>query len=86
MLTFDGNLRKKGPKVTYRRIQRHLEEKYKSKLAYGTVVQFCATRNKRRISAGRYRGVAKVTSRRTRKGFTMKLNPDDTTPTPCTKH
>ena len=76
VLTFDGNVRKNGPKVTYRRIQKHLEGKYKSKLGYGTVVQLCVAHNKRRISARRYRGIAKVTSRRARKGFTLELNPD----------
>ena len=33
-------------------------------------------RNKRRLSSKRYRGVAKVTTRRARKGFTLKYNPD----------
>ena len=33
-------------------------------------------RNKRRMSSKRYRGVAKVTTRRARKGFTLKYNPD----------
>ena len=75
VLTFSGNL-KRGPKVTYQRIQKHLEEKYHTKISYGTTVQLCVARNKRRISAKRYRGVAKVTCRRARKGFTIKLNPD----------
>ena len=48
--------------MTYTRIQKHLEEKYKSRISYGTVVQLCVAR--------------KVTSRRARKGFTLKLNPD----------
>ena len=33
-------------------------------------------RNKHKLSAKRYHGVARVTSRRARKGFTIKLNPD----------
>ena len=33
-------------------------------------------RNKRRMSAKRYRGIAKVTTRRARKGFTLRYNPD----------
>ena len=37
VLTFDSNVRKNGPKVTYRRIQKHLEGKYKSKLGCGTM-------------------------------------------------
>ncbi len=40
MFTLDGNQRK-GPKVTYGRIQKHLCEKYNAKIGYGTVVQLC---------------------------------------------
>ena len=42
----------------------------------GTVVQLCVIRSKRRISARRYKGIAKVTCRKSRKGFSVKLNPD----------
>ena len=41
----------------------------------GSVIQLCMPRNKR-SSAKRYVGVARVTSRRARKGFTLKYNPD----------
>ena len=75
MLTFDG-VRTRGKKVTYRNIQEHLQEKYDCKIGYGTVVQLCVIRSKRRISARRYKGVAKVTCRKSRKGFAVKLNPD----------
>ncbi len=75
VLTFSGNL-KRGQKVTYKRIEKYVEEKYHTRISYGTVVQLCVVRNKRRISAKRYRGLAKVTCRRARKGFTVKLNPD----------
>lgn len=75
VLTFDGNTRLKQ-KATYEGIRRHLEEVYHRKFGYGTVVQLCIPRNKRRISAKRYQGLAKVTSRRARKGFTLKFNPD----------
>ena len=75
VLTFFGNL-KMGQKVTYVCIQSHLEEKYHTKIGYGTVVQLCVERNKRRISAKRCRRVARVTCRRAKKGFTVKLNPD----------
>ena len=34
------------------------------------------TRNRRRLSAKRYKGVAKITCRRARKGFSIKFNPD----------
>ena len=76
VLTFDGN-RRVGKKVTFRRIQEHLEAKYKRKFGYGTVVQLCIPRNKRRKSAARYKGLAQVTNRRARKGFTLKYNPDE---------
>ena len=73
--TFDGN-RKRGPKASFRSIQEHLQTKYNSKIGYGTVVQLCVVRNKRKLSSKRYKGVAKVTCRRARKGFTLKFNPD----------
>ena len=75
VLTFDGNKPIKE-KVTYERIRKHLQEVYQHKFSYGTVVQLCVARNKRRRSAIRYRGVAQVTSRRARKGFCLRYNPD----------
>ena len=75
VLTFDGNANIKQ-KVTYAKIQKHLKEVYGRNFAYGTVVQLCVARNKRRLSAKRYRGLAKVTSRRARRGFALKYNPD----------
>lgn len=41
VLTFDGNSRT-GPKVTYKRIQEHLQKKYRCKFGYGTIVQMCS--------------------------------------------
>ncbi len=76
VLTFDGNKAVKQ-KVTYARIKEHLETIYNRKFAYGTVVQLCIARNRRRRSAARYKGVAKVTSRRARKGFQLRYNPDN---------
>lgn len=73
--TFDGN-KKVGKKCTYKRIQRHLQEVYDCHFSYGSVVQLCVARNRRRSSAKRYRGLAQVTSRRARKGFQLKVNPD----------
>ena len=73
--TFDGN-KKVGKKCTYKRIQQHLQEVYNCHFSYGSVVQLCVARNRRRSSAKRYRGLAQVTSRRARKGFQLKLNPD----------
>ncbi len=75
VLTFDGNVRVKE-KVTYERIRKHLQIMYQRKISYGTVIQLCCPRNKRRRSAKYYRGVAKVTSRHARKGFSLKYNPD----------
>ena len=75
VLTFDGN-RKLPNKVTYHRIQQHLKAVYGRNFAHGTVVQLCVARNRRRRSASRYKGVAKVTTRRARKGFTLRYNPD----------
>ena len=75
LLTFSGNV-KKGPKLTYNRLRTYLEDKYKTKFSYGTVVQLCCARNKRRSSAKRYWGAAKIVSRRARKGFNVKLNVD----------
>ena len=75
VLTFDGN-KKIGKKCTYKRIQQHLQELYKEHFSYGTVVQLCVCRNKRRLSAKRYHGLAQVTSRRARKGFQLRYNPD----------
>ena len=63
--------------MTYRSIKEHLEQTYKTKFSYGTVVQLGVARNKRRRSAKNYRGLARVTCRRTRKGFTITYNPDE---------
>ena len=75
LLTFSGHT-KHGPKLTYRRIKAHLEEKYGTKFAYGTVVQLCSVHNKRKLSRKRYWGAAQIVSRRARKGFNVKLNVD----------
>ena len=58
ILTFDGNTRVKC-KVTYERIRQHLMKVYKRKFSFGTIVQLCVARNKRRLSAKRYKGVPK---------------------------
>jgi len=76
VLTFDGN-KSVGQKVTYQRIREHLQAVYNCTFSYGTVVQLCVARNKRRKSASYYKGVARVTSRRARKGFQLKFNPDN---------
>lgn len=74
-LTFDGN-RKIKQKATFKKIKEHLEQKYNRSISYGSVVQLCVARNRRRRSAVRYKGVANVIQRRARKGFKLKYNPD----------
>ena len=75
MLTFSGNTRK-GPKLTFSRIKEYLEKKYNTNFGYGTIVQLCMVRNKRRFSSKRYWGAAKILSQRARKGFNVRLNVD----------
>ena len=75
VLTFDGNTKVKR-KVTYNRIREHLQSMYHRHFSYGSVVQLCVARNKRRRSSLRYKGVAHITCRRARKGFQLKYNPD----------
>ena len=60
----------------YERIRQHLQSVYKRKFSYGSTVQLCVARNRRRKSASRYRGLAQVTTRRARKGFQLRYNPD----------
>ena len=68
VLTFDGNTNVKL-NATYGRIRVHLQDLYKRKFSYGTVVQLCIARNCRWRSAQRHKGVARVTSRGPVKGF-----------------
>ena len=77
ILTFDGNSKSVEQKVTYDRIRQHLQDVYGRHFSYGTVVELCVARNRKRRSALRYKGVAQVTSRRARKGFQLKYNPDN---------
>ena len=71
ILTFDGNIKVKK-KATYTRIKEHLEMKYGRPFSYGTAVELCVAHNKRRKASHRYKEVAKVTSRRARKGFVLR--------------
>ena len=52
-LTFDGN-KKIKQKATFKKITEHLEQKYNRSISYGSVVQLCVARNRRRRSAVRY--------------------------------
>ena len=76
VFTFDGN-KAVEQKVTFERIREHLQAKYDHHFSYGTVVELCVARNRRRKSAKRYKGAAQVTSRRARRGFQLKYNPDN---------
>ena len=76
LLSFDGNSKNVEQKVTYDRIRKHLEMTYGRSFSFGTVVQLCIPRNRRRKSASRYKSAAQVISRRSRKGFEIKYNPD----------
>ena len=75
VLTFDGNTCL-PQKVTYEQIHRHVQNVYKRKFSYSTIVQLCVARNKRHLSSQCYKGIAKVTTRRACKGFSLKYNPD----------
>jgi len=57
VLTFDGNIHVKS-KATFGRIRDHLIKKFGRNFAYGTVVELCVARNKRRKSAECYKGLA----------------------------
>lgn len=70
---FTGNTRR-GPKITDNRIMLHLENKYDTRFGYGKIVQLCCAQNRRRLSARRYFGAAKIVSTRARKVFSIKLN------------
>ena len=75
VLTLDGNI-KNTQKVTYEKTRKHLQNIYKCHFSYGSVVQLCVAHNMRHKSAQRYKGIAKVTTRRARKDFQLKYNPD----------
>jgi hypothetical protein len=74
VITFDGN-KKIEKKATFKRVKEHLENKYQRKISYGTVVELCIARNKRRRSAARYKGVAKVIQKKSKKGIQCKVQP-----------
>ena len=57
--TLDGNT-KKRPRMTYKKIQDHLEEKNNRKFSYGAIVKLSVMRNKRRLSSKSYTGVQQI--------------------------
>ena len=76
VLTFDGN-KDVQEKVTYGRIQEHLQKVFQRKFSYGTVVELCVARNRRRRSVHCYKGIARITSRWARKGLQLCYNLDN---------
>ena len=70
----DGN-GKINKKMTFKRVKKHLEEKYKRKFSFVTVVSLGQLHNKRRKSAARYKCLANVVRKRARKGFKCTLHP-----------
>ncbi|KAK3754306.1 hypothetical protein QZH41_006635 [Actinostola sp. cb2023] len=73
--TFSGDL-KKEKRITFKDLAEKLSEDYGEHISYGTVVQLCVPRNKRRLSSKRYKGVANIKYQKARKGFNLKFNPD----------
>ena len=73
--TFSGDT-KKSKRMTFSKIQNKLEEHYGRSFSFGTVVQLCVPRNKRRLSSKRYKSAANVKHQRAWKGFSLKFNPD----------
>ena len=75
MLTFDRNVSVKK-KANYGGIKEYLERKNIAGSFPMAQLQNCVARNKHRKSSEQYKGVGKVLSQHTRKGFTLKYNPD----------
>ena len=73
--TFTGDT-KKEKCMTFKKLQEKLCSHYGEKFSYGTVIQLCVHRNKRRKSSTRYKGAANIKYQRPRKGFNLKFNPD----------
>ena len=75
LYTFSGDVKDKK-RVTFSKIREKLKEHFGREFSYGTVVQLCCVRHKRRLSRKRYKGVANVRFQKARKGFYLKYNPD----------
>jgi hypothetical protein len=67
---------KKEKRITFKGLAEKLSEHYGENISYGTVVQLCVPRNRRRISAKQYRGVVNVWYQRSKKGFDLKYSPN----------
>ena len=66
--TFSG-VQKKTKRVTFSKIQEKLKEHHGRHFSYGTVVQLCVARHRRRLSSKRHKGVANVKYQRARSVF-----------------
>jgi hypothetical protein len=67
---------KKEKRMTFKKLKEKLCLHYGEKFSYGTVIQLCVHRNKRRMSSARYKGIGNIKYQRPRKGFNLKFNPD----------
>ena len=76
-LTFNRNPKVKQ-KVTYGRIQQHLQERYQATFSYGMVVQLCVARLKWRRSSANYKyaWLRLLLVELERVGFDLRYNPD----------
>ena len=74
VLTFDGNI-KTGPKVTFKRIQQHIQEKYGTNIGCGTGVQLCTIKNKCRLSAKK-KDSSKNNVSNTKDRFSLRMKED----------
>ena len=73
VLTFDGNCRVKE-KVTFRKIQHHLQEVYQEVCFWYRCPALCSKKSPPPFCHA-LQGIAQVTCRRARKGFCMRYNP-----------
>ena len=73
--TFSGDP-KKVKRLTFKRLQEKLSDHYGRHFSYGTVIQLCVPKNKKRLSSKRYKNVAQIKYQRARKSFAIKFNPD----------
>ena len=76
VLTFDGNIKLKD-KVTYEKMRQYFKILIITNSHIVLLSSYvCVPGRTKRRSAKRYMGIAKVTSRRAKKGFNLRLNTD----------
>ena len=69
--------KKVGQKMTFRRLRECVQKEIGESVSHGTLVELCVPRNKRNKSSVRYKSAANIVSKRARKGFDIKINPDE---------